>query len=203
MGPPGGCARAAAWPEAVSLSVNLSARQFRGGGLVATVSDALQASGLAPDRLQLEITESLLLQDGEAVRGTLGTLRAWGVRISIDDFGTGYSSLGYLRSFSVDNIKIDRSFVQDLGDNSRTSAILQAVMALADQLGVSVTAEGIETEAQAERLQAMGCRQGQGFLFSRPVPIEKVDWLIARSRVVELGGSAAKRTAKSAKVRGN
>jgi diguanylate cyclase (GGDEF)-like protein/PAS domain S-box-containing protein len=194
------CVRAAAWPEGISLSVNLSARQFRGGGLVATVSDALQASGLAPDRLQLEITESLLLQDGEAVRGTLRALRAWGVRISIDDFGTGYSSLGYLRSFSVDNIKIDRSFVQDLGDNSRTSAILQAVMALAEQLGVSVTAEGIETEVQAERLHAMGCRQGQGFLFSRPVPIEKVDWLISRNWIREWGGSAAGKMAVFGRV---
>jgi EAL domain-containing protein (putative c-di-GMP-specific phosphodiesterase class I) len=166
------------------VSVNLSASQFRGGRLVAAVSDALMSSGLAPERLLLEITESLLLQDGEAVRGTLSALRAWGIRISIDDFGTGYSSLGYLRSFSVDNIKIDKSFVEDLGDNARTSAILEAVLALADQLGASVTAEGIETEAQAERLRAMGCRQGQGYVFSRPVPIEKVDWLISRNRAV-------------------
>jgi diguanylate cyclase (GGDEF)-like protein/PAS domain S-box-containing protein len=176
------CSRAAGWPAGIFVSVNLSARQFRGDGLVLTVSDALRASGLAPGRLQLEITESLLLHDGEAVRGTLNTLRAWGVRISIDDFGTGYSSLGYLRTFSVDNIKIDRSFVKDLGDNSRTTAILEAVLALADQLGVSLTAEGIETEAQAERLQAMGCRQGQGYLFSRAVPAEKVGWIILRSQ---------------------
>jgi diguanylate cyclase (GGDEF)-like protein/PAS domain S-box-containing protein len=176
------CSKAAAWPEEIFVSVNLSARQFRGGGLLTTVLDALSLSGLPPQRLQLEITESVLLQDGEAVRKTLNTLRAVGVRISIDDFGTGYSSLGYLRTFSVDNIKIDQSFVKDLGENSRTTAILEAVLALADQLGVSLTAEGIETQSQADRLHAMGCRQGQGYLFSRPAPVEKVGWLIFRSQ---------------------
>jgi EAL domain-containing protein (putative c-di-GMP-specific phosphodiesterase class I) len=176
------CAKAASWPPEVSVSVNLSPRQFRSGQLAKVVADALRASGLSARRLQLEITESLLLQDDEEVHRALESLRALGVRLSIDDFGTGYSSLGYLRRFDVDNIKVDRSFVADLSENPRTSAILEALMALADQLGVSVTAEGIETEAQLERLKAMGSRHGQGYLFGRPMPVEKVEWFISRSR---------------------
>jgi EAL domain-containing protein (putative c-di-GMP-specific phosphodiesterase class I) len=174
------CTLAATWPDGISVSVNLSPRQFRGACLVGAVSQALDRSGLLAHQLQLEITEAVLLQDNQVVRTTLEALRALGVRISIDDFGTGYSSLGYLRRFSVDNIKIDRSFVADLKDNPRTAAILQAVIALGRQLGVSLTAEGIETGAQLEMLKMLGCRHGQGYLFSRPMPAEAVSALLSR-----------------------
>lgn len=163
------CSRAVGWPDEVALSVNLSPRQFRGRCLLGAVTRSLARSGLAAHRLQLEITESVLLQDDAVVRRTLEGLRDLGVRISIDDFGTGYSSLGYLQRFSVDNIKIDRSFVVGLVDSERTSAILRALMGLGEDLGVSLTAEGIETVEQLEKLKEMGCRQGQGFLFARPM----------------------------------
>ena len=169
------CATAATWPEEISVSVNLSPRQFRGSCLKEAVSQALAASGLPARRLLLEITESVLLQDEAVVREALERLRALGVRISIDDFGTGYSSLGYLQRFAVDNIKIDRSFVADLEDNPRTLAILRALMALGQDLGISLTAEGIETPAHMKKLSAMGFSQGQGYLFSRPMPADAVN----------------------------
>jgi predicted signal transduction protein with EAL and GGDEF domain len=177
------CSLASTWPQDVSVSVNLSPRQFRASGLVHTVEETLSTSGLPPKRLQLEITESLLLQEDDEVRQTIERLRALGVRISIDDFGTGYSSLGYLRRFAVDNIKIDRSFVADLASNPRTTAILQALIALARGLGISLTAEGIEAPWQVEQLRDLGCAQGQGYLFSRPMPPEVVGAFISTSWV--------------------
>ena len=174
------CAMAATWPDEMSVSVNLSPRQITGSDLKGIVSQALVASGLPAQRLMLEITESVLLQDNELVQETLEGLRALGVRISIDDFGTGYSSLGYLRRFSVDNIKIDRSFVADLLENPKTSGILDALVVLAGTLGVSLTAEGIETVAQLERLKSMGCHFGQGFLLGRPVAADQLSRYMVR-----------------------
>src|SRR3954447_19088175 len=168
------CADAAGWPGGGRGAVNLSAAQFRGRELVAAVVGALAAAGLAPARLELEITETVLLRDGEATLATLRELRALGVRIAMDDFGTGYSSLGYLRSFPSDKIKIDRCFVRDLGASADCEAIVRAVTGLGGSLGIATTAEGVETEEQLERLRAEGCDEAQGFHLGRPMPAAEV-----------------------------
>jgi diguanylate cyclase (GGDEF)-like protein/PAS domain S-box-containing protein len=180
------CADATQWPDHVKLAVNLSPLQFRVGNVFMTVRQALQESGLAPDRLDLEITESVLLEKTDQVMASLHALRALGVGISMDDFGTGYSSLSYLRSFPFDKIKIDRSFVRDLQGNSHTLAIVRAVLGLASGLDMKVVAEGIETEQDLACLRAEGCREGQGFLFSKARPQADVLELLSvkrRSRV--------------------
>ena len=163
-------AQATAWAEYVSISVNLSAAQFPAGNLVDTVRAALRRSGLSPHRLELEVTESVLLHDGAETLRVLHQLRELGVRISMDDFGTGYSSLRYLRSFPFDRIKIDRSFIQDMLTSNESAAIIAAVVALGRRLGISTTAEGVETEQQLARVKAKGCDTVQGFLIGRPVP---------------------------------
>ena len=165
------CAEAVHWPPEVRVAVNLSPAQFRAQhDLVGSVSAALVRSGLAPTRLELEITETVLLADNEGNLATLHRLRALGVRIAMDDFGTGYSSLSYLRSFPFDKIKIDRSFVRDLGSDPQALAIVEAVTRLASRLGIRTTAEGVETEHQAALLRAEGCDELQGFLFSPALP---------------------------------
>ncbi len=164
------CADAARWPEPIKVAVNLSPLQFRSGNLLAVVSEALEASGLAPARLELEITETLLLDRSGLVLTTLHALRALGINISMDDFGTGYSSLSYLRSFPFDKIKIDRSFVQDMGANADSQAIVKAIIGLGASLGITITAEGIETVSDMERLRDEGCDEGQGYLFSKARP---------------------------------
>jgi diguanylate cyclase (GGDEF)-like protein/PAS domain S-box-containing protein len=164
------CMDAALWPDDVRVAVNLSPLQFRGGNLLSVVMDALKQSGLPPKRLELEITETLLLEKSSQVLATLHALRALGVRISMDDFGTGYSSLSYLRSFPFDKIKIDQSFVRDLGANPDAQAIVRSIISLGMGLGVIITAEGVETEAELSCLRAEGCHEGQGFLFSRARP---------------------------------
>jgi diguanylate cyclase (GGDEF)-like protein/PAS domain S-box-containing protein len=161
------CLDARAWPEHVRVAVNLSPLQFRAGNLFSLVSSALEESGLSPMRLELEITEALLLEKGEHVLATLHALRALGVRISMDDFGTGYSSLSYLRSFPFDKIKIDRSFVSNLTENQDSRAIVRAILGLGASLGITITAEGVESERDLECLKAEGCVEGQGFLFAR------------------------------------
>jgi len=168
------CADAVRWPAHVMLAVNLSPLQFRVGNVFATVREALQASGLEPRRLDLEITESVLLEKTDQVIASLHALRALGVRISMDDFGTGYSSLSYLRSFPFDKLKIDRSFVHDLQHNSHTLAIVRAVLGLASGLDMKVVAEGIETPEDLACLEAEGCKEGQGFLFSKARPQAEV-----------------------------
>ncbi len=168
------CAEATGWPKDVRVAVNLSPVQFRGGFLVATVKAALEASGLRPDRLELEITEAVLLQDNDDTLSVLRNLRALGVRIAMDDFGTGYSSLGYLRSFPFDRIKIDRSFVKDLEDSADCKAIIRAVTGLGGSLGIATTAEGVETVEQLDRLRAEGCNEVQGYHISKPVPAGEV-----------------------------
>jgi diguanylate cyclase (GGDEF)-like protein/PAS domain S-box-containing protein len=164
------CMDAARWPDEVRVAVNLSPAQFRVGNLLSIVIDALKQSGLPPKQLELEITETLLLEKSSHVLATLHALRALGVRISMDDFGTGYSSLSYLRSFPFDKIKIDQSFVRGLAANRDAQAIIRSIVSLGKGLGVTITAEGVETEAELSCLRAEGCHEGQGFLFSRARP---------------------------------
>jgi diguanylate cyclase (GGDEF)-like protein/PAS domain S-box-containing protein len=172
------CIDAARWPSDISVAVNLSPLQFRTGNLLSIVMDALRQSGLPPKRLQLEITETLLLEKSDQVLATLHALRALGVQIAMDDFGTGYSSLSYLRSFPFDKIKIDRSFVRDLDSNPDAQAIMRAIISLGAGLDVTITAEGVETEAELACLRAEGCHEGQGFLFSRPRPNADITQLL-------------------------
>jgi EAL domain-containing protein (putative c-di-GMP-specific phosphodiesterase class I) len=153
------------------VSVNLSAAQFRGElDLVQVVTQALDTSGLPAERLVLEITESLLMSDTEAVVATLTKLSALGVSIAMDDFGTGYSSLAYLWRFPFDKVKIDRAFTQGLGDDKKVALIVRSIVSLAHSLGIRVNAEGVETEPQAHLLRKMGCDELQGFLLGRPAP---------------------------------
>ncbi|UGY18144.1 EAL domain-containing protein [Bradyrhizobium septentrionale] len=177
------CIDAAQWPDDVRVAVNLSPLQFRTGNLLALITDALRQSGLPARRLELEITETLLLEKSSQVLATLHALRALGVRMSMDDFGTGYSSLSYLRSFPFDKIKIDQSFVRDLGANPDAQAIVRSIVSLGIGLGVTITAEGVETEAELSCLRAEGCHEGQGFLFSRAWPNAEVISLLKAQRV--------------------
>ncbi|MHB1103847.1 MAG: bifunctional diguanylate cyclase/phosphodiesterase [Devosia sp.] len=165
------CKDATTWPATVSVSVNLSPVQFRTAGLVATVFNALAASRLSATRLELEITETVLLNDSEATLATLGQLRDMGVRISMDDFGTGYSSLSYLQKFPFSKIKIDQSFVQNLGEHEEALAIIRAVTGMGRSLGMVITAEGVETAEQFERLRLEGCTEIQGYFLSKPRPL--------------------------------
>lgn len=192
------CSDASAWPSHLSVAVNLSAIQFRGNGLIPTVLESLKESGLQPSRLELEITESVLLADNQRTLDTLRTLKAAGVRISMDDFGTGYSSLGYLQRFPFDKIKIDRSFVQDLDANDPTTrVILRAVSRVGSSLGIATLAEGIETGEQLEIVRQEGCIEGQGYLFGRPQPVAQFVELIRTSALTapRAGGSVDTQTA--------
>jgi diguanylate cyclase (GGDEF)-like protein len=173
------CAEAATWPSNVKVAVNLSPIQFKKKGILPAVVSALAASGLSPDRLELEITESVLLQDGDATLAVLQELRALGARISMDDFGTGYSSLSYLRKFPFDKIKIDQSFIFDMSDHSDGLAIVRAVIAMGSGLGIATTAEGVETLAQFKQLKLEGCTEVQGYLFSPPRPAAEIKGLLA------------------------
>jgi diguanylate cyclase (GGDEF)-like protein len=176
------CAQASRWSEQVGVAVNLSAAQFKGRNLVQIALSALAASGLPPSRLDLEITESVLLQDEANTIATLHQLRGLGVRISMDDFGTGYSSLAYLRSFPFDKIKIDRSFVRDITERNDSQAIIRAVTGLAESLKISTVIEGIETEEQLAMAKAEGCNEAQGYLFSKPMPEREVAEFLAKRR---------------------
>ena len=164
------CAEAMEWPDNICVSVNLSPLQFAKGNLVSTVMSALASSGLQASRLELEITESVLLEKSERNIAILTQLRGLGVRISMDDFGTGYSSIGYLRSFPFDKIKIDQSFVRDLLIDEGSLAIVRAIAGLGVSFGMTTTAEGVETEEQMRCLNLEGCIEVQGFLYSKPVP---------------------------------
>jgi diguanylate cyclase (GGDEF)-like protein len=172
------CAEAANWPSHLRVAVNVSPLQLRGMTLIATVISALASSGLPADRLELEITESVLMHDDDTTLASLRQLHGLGVRISMDDFGTGYSSLSYLRSFPFDKIKIDQSFVRDLIDRPDSIAIIRAVAALGKSFGMTTLAEGVETEAQLEQMRAEGCNEVQGFYYSRPVPACEVGGLL-------------------------
>jgi diguanylate cyclase (GGDEF)-like protein/PAS domain S-box-containing protein len=176
------CNEAARWPGPVKVAVNLSPVQFRNRGLVTTVTQALAAARLPPNRLELEITEAVLLQDDETIVTMLHQLRALGVRISMDDFGTGYSSLSYLRSFPFDKIKIDRSFIKDIDRNRDSAIIIKAIASLGQSLGIVTTAEGVETEEQLDIVRRAGCTEMQGYLVSPPRPACDLPDLFARFR---------------------
>jgi EAL domain-containing protein (putative c-di-GMP-specific phosphodiesterase class I) len=164
----------------VRVAVNLSPAQFKRGDLLSMIVSALAAAGVAPERLELEITESVLLRDETWVRATLDQVISLGIGVAMDDFGTGYSSLSYLRSFPFSKIKIDRTFVADLTRTTDALAIVQATIQLSEKLGMKTTAEGVETSEQMELLTAEGCTQVQGYHVSSPVPAKQVPELLRR-----------------------
>lgn len=170
------------WPEQLSVSVNLSPVQMRSDNLIPTIVNALAAAGVDPGRLELEITETVLMSDSQANVELLHKIRSLGVRVALDDFGTGYSSLNYLRSFPFDKIKIDRCFVDDVESREDCRAIIRAVTGLASSLGMVTTAEGVESDDQLKRLRAEGCEQVQGYLFSKAVPAELIEGRVAPVR---------------------
>ena len=168
------CAEAATWPNNITIAVNVSPVQFKSGSLALNVARALSESGLAANRLELEITEAVLIEDDEQALASLHQLRGLGVRIALDDFGTGYSALSYLQRFPFDKIKIDRCFISDIGKAGGTLAIVQAVINMALAGNMSTTAEGVETEEQRDILRKLGCTQMQGFLFSPARPAQEI-----------------------------
>jgi diguanylate cyclase (GGDEF)-like protein len=172
------CRDALRWPDAIRVAVNLSPLQFKAQKVVPVVTAALADTGLPANRLELEITETVFLLDGANTLETLKKVKALGVRVSMDDFGTGYSSLSYLRSFSFDKIKIDRSFISDLGRNDECVAIVRAITGLGESLGMETIAEGVETREQLEKLRAEGCTTVQGYLISEPRPAADIDELL-------------------------
>ncbi|MDP4006728.1 bifunctional diguanylate cyclase/phosphodiesterase [Methylobacterium sp. NEAU K] len=173
------CRDAMTWPAQMSVAVNVSPAQFKSDRLVETIISALASSGLPARRLEVEITEGVLLQENEKTLQTLHRLRELGVRVSMDDFGTGYSSLSYLRSFPFDKIKIDRSFVKDLSTKPDGEAIIRAIAGLGKSLGMSTVAEGVETVEQMQRIRLEGCTDVQGYLISKPVPTEDLVQIFA------------------------
>jgi diguanylate cyclase (GGDEF)-like protein len=176
------CAEAASWADDIRIAVNLSAVQFGSGDLVSVVAAALAETGLPANRLDLEITQTLLTVDKDEVVKTLTTLRDLGVRVSLDDFGAGSSSLTDLSSFPYDKIKIDRSFVRDVPHRADSAAVVRAVLGLAGALGITTTAEGVETAEELDWLRAQGCQEGQGFLFSKPIPSRDLELLLSTAR---------------------
>ena len=183
------CAEAASWPEHIKVAVNLSPAQLNSRNLVSMVMSALNESGMAPHKLQLEITETVLLQNTFTTLATLHELRKMGVQIALDDFGTGYSSLSYLRSFPFDKIKIDRSFIQDLSNGAEPLAIVNAVAGLARCLNMTSTAEGVETQQQMDVLQSIGCTEMQGYLFSHARPASEIRQFFAQGPIKNAGAA--------------
>jgi EAL domain-containing protein (putative c-di-GMP-specific phosphodiesterase class I) len=179
------CLQVAAWRDAglgtVNVSVNLSARQTRDSHLVHDILDALRAAGMPPGQLELEITESVLMDNVHANVDLLHRLQTEGIRLSIDDFGTGYSSMAYLKRFPIDQVKIDRTFVRDIPGDGDDEAITTAIIAMAHSLGLSVVAEGVETAQQLEFLRNAGCDIMQGYYFAEPRPAAQVEAFL-RSR---------------------
>jgi len=193
------CVEAATWPDNIKLAVNVSPVQFKSGTLALKIMAALAASGLAADRLELEITEAVLIRDDEAALAILHQLRDIGVRIALDDFGTGYSSLSYLQRFPFDKIKIDRSFVKGIGEGGGSPSIVQAVVSIAAARQMTTTAEGVETEAQRQLLRTLGCSEMQGYLFSAAKPAAEIVELFAAHREASnqtpVRGGSKRRTA--------
>jgi len=185
------CAEAATWPDHVRVAVNVSPVQFRSQSLALNVAAALAACGLPASRLELEITEAVLIRDDEAALDMLHQLRKLGVRIALDDFGTGYSSLSYLQRFPFDKIKIDRSFISNLERNAQAAAIVRAVIALGRGLDLPVLAEGVETRAQLEFLAREACQEVQGFLIGRPLPIADYAAVVGRAAPPDSKASVA------------
>jgi EAL domain-containing protein (putative c-di-GMP-specific phosphodiesterase class I) len=184
------CREAASWPAPFRVAVNISPRQFTEGDFPALVTDVLRRTGLPAGRLEIEITETLLIKDGEATLGILQRLKQSGVRIALDDFGTGYSSLSYLQRFPFDKVKIDQSFIRTLTFSEDARAIVGAIVAMSHQLRLEVTAEGVETAEQLALLRAQQCDQMQGFLLSRPMPQAQVRDFILRTLTVTLPEAA-------------
>jgi len=178
------CAQNRAWQTAgwppMTVAVNLSARQFRGQPLHEMLARVLGETGLAPRYLELEVTESVAMHEVEATIAALQALKATGVRLAIDDFGTGYSSLAYLKRYPVDKLKVDQSFVRHMASEASDAAIVRAVIALGHALGLTVIAEGVESEAQLALLAEYGCEEMQGFLLSRPLPAAELTSLLER-----------------------
>jgi EAL domain-containing protein (putative c-di-GMP-specific phosphodiesterase class I) len=172
------CLEVAKWPEHLHMAVNVSAAQFKDRGFVQFVTNTLATSRLNANRLEIEITESVSLDDDEATIATLRQLHDLGVRIALDDFGTGHSSLSYLRSFPFDKIKIDRSLVKELGSRPDCAAVVRALASLASSLGMITTAEGVETEEQLEHLKNEGCAEAQGYVFCKPCPARDLPSLV-------------------------
>ncbi len=162
------CRRAASWRQPLKVAVNLSPIQFQKSDLVPNVARVLEETGLPPERLELEVTESLFIQTSQRIIETLNQLRAMGISIALDDFGTGYSSLSYLSAFPIDRIKLDRSFIRDLNQSTGNMAIISAVIGIGKSLDISITAEGIEDKETMEMLRIAGCHHAQGFLLDRP-----------------------------------
>jgi diguanylate cyclase (GGDEF)-like protein len=186
------CRTAALWPAHMQISVNLSVAQFRRRSILPSTKSALAKTGLAPERLLLEITESLLLADTNSVLEQLADLKKLGVSIVMDDFGTGYSSLGYMLKFPFDHIKIDRSFVNQMeAGNDSANKIVHTIIELGHTLNMNVTAEGVETEAQAHALLAMNCDDAQGYLFGRPMPAADIPALLLKSFTANLAATDA------------
>ena len=167
------CTDAGGWPDHIGIAVNLSPVQFRSRNLPTLIREAVEAAGLSPNRLELEITESVMLEDFTAVLDQLRSIKRLGCQVSLDDFGTGYSSLSYIRHFPFDRIKIDQSFVRDLADTSDSLAIIRAVVGLCGSLNIKSTAEGVETLQQLEILCREQCDSVQGYLFSEPIPLKQ------------------------------
>ena len=183
------CAEAVNWPEHIKVAVNLSPAQLNCRNLVSMVTAALQESGMPPRKLQLEITETVLLQNTFTTLATLHELRKMGVEIALDDFGTGYPSLSYLRSFPFEKIKINRSFIQDLSNGAEPLAIVNAVAGLAKCLNMTSTAEGVETQQQMDVLQAIGCTEMQGYLFSHARPAHEIRRFFVESPARKAGAA--------------
>jgi EAL domain-containing protein (putative c-di-GMP-specific phosphodiesterase class I) len=174
------CEEARTWPADLKISVNLSPTQFRLPDLVSRIAATLEKTGLPPGRLELELTETAMIDDMTAATTMLRELRALEVTIALDDFGTGYSSLSFLRTLPFDRVKIDRSFVQDLGSRPEAIAIVRAVIGLCNSLGAGVTAEGVETDRQIDLLREAGCSEIQGFRIGRPAPSDELKaWMTA------------------------
>jgi diguanylate cyclase (GGDEF)-like protein len=173
------CMEAARWPRALAVSVNVSAIQFKGPNLFATILSALAESGLDPQRLELEVTESIMLDPGGTALSMLQDIRKLGVRVAIDDFGVGYSSLGYLRRFPFDRIKIDQSFIRGTSSDAVGRAIVRAVASIGQSLGMATVAEGVETEEQMARVVSDGCTDVQGYLIAQPMPPEQIDGFLS------------------------
>jgi len=197
------CHEAAGWPQPLGVAVNVSAVQFGSPNLVPTILSALAESGLDPRRLELEITESVLLGHHRSALDVLHKVREMGVRVSMDDFGTGYSSLSYLRSFPFDRIKIDQSFVRSRPDDPSGMAIVRAIAGLGRSLGMTTLAEGVETEEQLARITADGCTEVQGYLIARPLPPERIGEFLqsrmesATAPATAQGGAAAARSGRA------
>jgi EAL domain-containing protein (putative c-di-GMP-specific phosphodiesterase class I) len=177
------CREAASWPQPLTIAVNISPIQFRHGDLPRLIHSILLESGLAPARLELEITESVMINDFSRAVSILNQLKSLGIKIAMDDFGTGYSSLSYLQSFRCDKIKIDRVFICDLEDNYHSRSIVRAVIGLGQSLDLPILAEGVETEAQHTFLVKEGCDEVQGYLTGRPLPIADYAGVVGRKLI--------------------